>query len=269
MWLESNSHRPKRKESDMRLKDKIAIVTGGGQGIGEGIAKKLAAAGAKVAIITRTTDKSIQVANRIKENGGEAVALSADVTNYQSAKKAIDAVLEAWGSIDILVNNVGGDIMKPFIETDEAIWDQQIALNYKSFLNCIHICAPHMIEKKSGKIISISSESARAGQMNECLYCGAKGAIIASTKGLAREFARYNINVNCISPGITDTPLIQELRKSERGEQIISKTTKTIPLKRIGDPEEIGDLAVFFASDESKYITGQVLSINGGQQMIG
>jgi 2-hydroxycyclohexanecarboxyl-CoA dehydrogenase len=126
-----------------------------------------------------------------------------------------------------------------------------------------------MVEQKYGKIVSISSDSARAGQMNECLYCGTKGAIITSSKGLAREFARYNINVNVISPGIADTPLIQELRSTERGEKIIQATTKMIPFRRIGQPSEIGDLAVFFASEESKYITGQVLSINGGQQMIG
>ena len=253
----------------MKLKDKVAIVTGGGQGIGEGIALRMAEEGAKVGILDLNAETAGKVVEAIKGAGGEAVAKQVDVTDYAATKKAVDEIHQQFGSIDILVNNAGMDIMKPFLDTDEEIWDKLIRVDYKSFLIATHICAKYMVEQNSGKIISISSDSARAGQMNECLYCGTKGAIITSSKGLAREFARYNINVNVISPGICDTPLIQELKKTERGEKIIAATTKMIPFRRIGQPSEIGDLAVFFASEEAKYITGQVLSINGGQQMIG
>jgi 2-hydroxycyclohexanecarboxyl-CoA dehydrogenase len=253
----------------MKLKDKVAIVSGGGQGIGEGIAIRMAEAGAKVGILDLNAETAAKVVGKIKSSGGEAVAKQVDVTNYEATKKAIDEIHQQFGSIDILVNNAGMDIMKPFLETNEEVWDKLIRIDYKSFLICTHICAKYMVEQKSGKIISISSDSARAGQMNECIYCGTKGAIITSSKGLAREFARYNINVNVISPGICETPLIQELKKTEKGAQIIDATTKMIPFRRIGQPSEIGDLAVFFASEDSKYITGQVISINGGQQMIG
>lgn len=253
----------------MKLKDKVAIVTGGGQGIGEGIALRMAEEGAKVGILDLNAETAGKVVEKIKGAGGEAVAKQVDVTDYAATKKAVDEIHQQFGSIDILVNNAGMDIMKPFLETDEALWDKLIRVDYKSFLIATHICAKYMVEQNSGKIVSISSDSARAGQMNECLYCGTKGAIITSSKGLAREFARYNINVNVISPGICDTPLIQELKSTERGAKIIDATTKMIPFRRISQPSEIGDLAVFFASEDSKYITGQVLSINGGQQMIG
>lgn len=253
----------------MKLKDKVAIVTGGGQGIGEGIALRLGEEGAKVGILDLNPETAGDVVEKIKGAGGEGAAKQVDVTDYAATKTAVDEIHQQFGSIDILVNNAGMDVMKPFLETDEELWDKLIRVDYKSFLIATHICAKYMVEQKSGKIISISSDSARAGQMNECLYCGTKGAIITSSKGLAREFARYNINVNVISPGICDTPLIQELQKTERGEKIIAATTKMIPFRRIGQPSEIGDLAVFFASEESKYITGQVMSINGGQQMIG
>jgi 2-hydroxycyclohexanecarboxyl-CoA dehydrogenase len=253
----------------MKLKGKVAIVTGGGQGIGEGISLAMAAEGAILGILDLNPETAGKVVDKIKADGGDGVAKKVDVTDYAAVEKAVKEIHEQFGSIDILVNNAGMDIMKPFLETDEELWDKLIKVDYKSFLIATHVCAKYMVEQNSGKIISISSDSARAGQMAEVLYCGTKGAIITSSKGLAREFARYNINVNVISPGICDTPLIQDLRKSERGEKIIQATTRMIPFRRIGQPSEIGDLAVFFASEDSKYITGQIMSINGGQQMIG
>ena len=218
----------------MRLKDQVAIVTGGGQGIGEGIALRMAEEGARVGILDLNAETAGKVVETIRSSGGEAVAKQVDVTDYAATKKAVDEIHQQFGSIDILVNNAGMDIMKPFLDTDEELWDKLIRVDYKSFLIATHICAKYMVEQNRGKIVSISSDSARAGQMNECLYCGTKGAIITSSKGLAREFARYNINVNVISPGICDTPLIQELKKTERGEKIIAATTKMIPFRRIG-----------------------------------
>ncbi len=253
----------------MRLKGKVGIVTGGGQGIGEGISLCLAKEGAKVGILDINYETAGKVAEKIKSSGGEAVAKKADVTNYAATKKVIEEIHAQYGSIDILVNNAGTDEMKPFVETDEALWDRIMTIDYKSFLICSHICAPYMMKQNGGKIISIASDSARQGQMGEVVYAGAKGAIIASTKCLAREFARYNINVNSISPGIVDTPLIAELKGTEKGQKIIEGTVKQIPFRRLGTPMDIGDLVVFFASEESKYITGQVLSINGGLTMIG
>ena len=253
----------------MKLKGKVAIVTGGGQGIGEGISICLAKEGAKIGILDINMQTAAKAVEKIKGLGGEAVAKQADVTNYAATKKAVDEVFAQFGSIDILVNNAGTDEMKPFLDTDEALWDRIMRIDYKSFLICSHICASYMVKQNSGKIISIASDSARLGQMGEVVYAGAKGAIIASTKCLAREFARNNIAVNAISPGIVDTPLIQELQKTEKGQKIIEGTVKQIPFRRLGTPADIGDLAVFFASEDSKYITGQVLSINGGLTMIG
>ncbi len=253
----------------MGLKNKVAVVTGGSQGIGEGISVRLAQAGAVVVILNRTEAAGKRVAAKINADGGSAKSIAVDVTDYAATKAAVDAIVSDCGTVDILVNNVGTDKMQPFVDTDEALWDRLIAINYKSFLICSRLCAPLMIAQKSGKIITISSDSARLGQMNEVLYAGVKGALVASSKSLARELARYNINVNCVSPGPTETPLIDEIRKTEKGAQIVDGTAKRIPFRRLGDPTEVGDLVVFFASEESKYITGQVLSISGGLTMIG
>jgi len=253
----------------MLLKDRVAIITGGAQGIGKGCAVCMAEEGAVAGILDMNMEVATATAKEIEAKGGKAVAKKVDVTNYAEVEKAIKEIHAQFGSIDILVNNAGIDVMKPFVDTDQALWDKLMNVDFNSFLICCHICAKYMMEQKFGKIISIASDSARLGQMNEVIYCGAKGAIISSSKGLARELARYNVNVNVISPGIVNTALIQELMETEQGKKIVEGTTKQIPFRRLGEPVDVGNLAVFFASEKSSFITGQVLSINGGLTMIG
>jgi len=256
----------------MRLKDKVAIVTGGAQGIGEGIALRMAEAGAKVGILDLNAEGATKVAEKIKSTGGEAVAKRVDVAKYEATKKAIDEMYQQYGSIDILVNNAGVvGVPKFFVDTDESFWDKIIGVDYKSFLICSHICAKYMVKQKSGKIISLASDTCREGNLgiSVSIYAGVKNAVVATSRVLARELAEYRINVNVISPGPIDTPMIRDAVQSKEGKEMIDNAIKAIPLRRLGQPSEIGDLAVFFASEDSKYITGQVLSINGGLIMIG
>jgi len=254
----------------MQLIDKVAIVTGGGQGIGEGIALRMGEAGAKVGILDLNAETAGKVVEKIKSAGGGAVAKEVDVSKYEATKKAIDEIHQQYGSIDILVNNAGVvGIAQLFVDTDEALWDRVIGIDYKSFLICSHICAKYMVKQKSGKIISIASDTARCGEIGVPVYAGIKGAIISTSKVLAKELADYYINVNVISPGLIDTPMVKEAVQTEVGKEMIEGVIKTIPFRRLGQPSEIGDLAVFFASEDSKYITGQVLSCNGGLIMFG
>lgn len=205
---------------------------------------------------------------KIKNAGGGAVAKQGDVTKYKQMEKAIAEVHELWGSIDILVNNAGA-IVPPseFIESNEAEWDMIIGVDFKGFLICSHICAKYMIKQNWGRIINIASDTARYGEYNQVAYSGCKGAIISSTKSLAKELVKYNILVNTISPGLFDTPMVRFAMTTPEGKRQIENATALIPMKRLGLPAEIGDAVVFFASDMSTYITGQVLSVNGGLVM--
>jgi 2-hydroxycyclohexanecarboxyl-CoA dehydrogenase len=240
----------------MRLKDQVAIVTGGGRGIGRAIALRLARDGAKIGILDLIEENAKKVADEVKQLGSVGIAKKVDASNYAETKKAIDELASEFNTIDILVNNVGIDESKFFIDTDEAFWDRFISVNY-------------MMKQNKGKIVSIGSDAGRVGNIAEPIYCGAKGAIIATTKALARELARYNINVNCVCPGPIETDLLAGLAASERGKRIMEATAKAIPLKRIGQPEDVADVVAFFVSDDARYLTGQVLSVDGGLTMIG
>jgi 2-hydroxycyclohexanecarboxyl-CoA dehydrogenase len=253
----------------MRLKDQVAIVTGGGRGIGRAIALRLAKDGAKIGVLDLIEENARNVAEEVKQLGSVATAKKVDVTNYAATKKAVDEVASEFKMIDILVNNVGIDQSKFFVDTDETFWDRFITVDYKTFLIATHVTIPYMMKQNKGKIVSIGSDAGRVGNIGEPIYCGAKGAIIATTKALARELARYNINVNCVCPGPIETDLLAGLASDERGKKIMEATAKAIPLKRIGQPEDVADVVAFFVSDDARYVTGQVLSVDGGLTMIG
>ena len=158
---------------------------------------------------------------------------------------------------------------REFIDMDEALWDEVININYRGFLNASHVCIPYMIEQKSGNIVSLGSDAGRIGNPGEVLYSGTKAAIMASSKALAKELARYNIRVNCVSPGPVQTELWHKLHEGEKGKQVTEAVIKAIPMRRLGEPEDVADVVAFFVSDDSRYVTGQVLSIDGGLTMIG
>lgn len=250
----------------MDIKGKKAIVTGAASGIGKGIAMKLAQYGADVVVadINDASAKAVseEISEKYKVN---CINVNVDVTTTFSTEKMVKETIERLGGIDILVNNAGGDRAQPFWETTEEFRDWVIDFNYKGPVNCCHAVLPHMIEKQSGKIVNIASDAGRVGSSGETVYAGAKGGVIALTKSLAREVARYRINVNCVCPGPTDTPGFVE----GTTEKLREALKRAIPFRRIGQPEDLGNAVFFFASGLSDYITGQVLSVSGGLTMAG
>lgn len=253
----------------MKLKGKTAIITGGAQGIGRAISLRLAREGANIGILDIKKDVADKTVAEINGLGVKATAIACDVTNYEKVKEAVSKVHKEFGSIDILINNAGIDVSRFFVDTDQSLWDRIINVNYRSFLNATHVCIPYMIEQKSGNIVSLGSDAGRVGNSGEVLYCGTKAAIMASSKALARELARYNIRVNCVSPGPVQTDLLAGLHEGEKGKKIMEAVANMIPMKRLGLPEDVADVVAFFVSDDSRYLTGQVLSVDGGLTMIG
>jgi 2-hydroxycyclohexanecarboxyl-CoA dehydrogenase len=253
----------------MGLEGKTAIVTGGAQGIGKAIAMRLAKDGAHIGILDLQPEEADKVAQEINKLGVKSMAIKCDLTDYAKVKESVAKVHDTYGSVDILINNAGIDISRVFVETDEAVWDKIINVNYKSFLNASHACIPYMIEQKSGNIVSLGSDAGRIGNPGEVLYCGTKAAIMASSKALAKELARFGIRVNAVSPGPVHTELWDKLHDGEKGKKVTEAVTRAIPLRRLGKPEDVADVVAFFVSDDSRYLTGQVLSIDGGLTMIG
>ena len=250
-----------------RLKDKVAIVTGSAQGIGRAIAMRLASEGAKVAIADLDFEGAGRTAEEIRKAGGNALAVKLDVGRLQDALDAADKIERELGPIDILVNNAGWDKLEPFLESTPETWDKVIAINYRGVLNCCKAIAPRMQQRKHGKIVSISSDAGRVGSTGEAVYAGCKAAIIGFSKTLARELARYGINVNVVCPGPTQTALLKTAMAGREG--VLDAMAKGIPFRRLGQPEDLAGAVAFFASSDSDYATGQVLSISGGLTMAG
>ena len=251
------------------LTDKVAIVTGGARGIGRGICKVLARQGAKIAISDLLIDEAVAVAVDIENAGVRAIAVKTDVTSLDSVQAMVAGVKETFGPVDILVNNAGWDRMKPFIKTTPDFWSRVIDINYKGVLNTTYAVAEDMMHRNAGKIINIASDAARVGSMGESVYAGAKGAVIAFSKTMARELARNKINVNVICPGPTPTPLLDDMKAEDAfAEKVLSGMDRIIPLKRMGTSDDIAAAVVFFASEEANFITGQVLSVSGGLTMV-
>jgi 2-hydroxycyclohexanecarboxyl-CoA dehydrogenase len=254
----------------MKLKRKAAIVTGGASGIGRATALALSLEGANVAIADIAIDNANRVRDEVAASGyGSAIACPVDLTKRVEVEAMVQTVLREFGQIDILVNCAGWDRLEPFVESSEETWDKILTINFKSVLHTVKAVLPHMMERGSGKIINIASDAGRVGSSWEAVYSGAKGAVIAFSKTLARETARYNINVNVVCPGMTDTPLMQAIRaQSEKTEKIIDAVIKATPFRRAAKPEEIASMVVFLASGDSDFMTGQTISVSGGLTMV-
>lgn len=253
--------------SSTRLKGKVAVVTGAAQGIGRAIAFRLAAEGAMVAVADIQTAAANATAEEIRAAGGRALAVELDVTRLDQALAAADRVERELGPIDILINNAGWDRVEPFLDSTPETWDRIIAINYRGVLNCCKAIAPRMQARKAGKIVSISSDAGRVGSTGEAVYAGCKGAIIAFSKTLARELARYGINVNVVCPGPTETALLREAMEGREG--VLTAMARSIPFRRLGKPEDLAGAVAFFASSDADFVTGQVLSVSGGLTMVG
>ena len=249
------------------LSGKVAIVTGGARGIGEGISLTLAEAGADIAVAARTTEQIEQVAKRIRQLGRRCLPVPTDVTKEKQVQSMVERTIAEFGKIDILVNNAGWDKIELFINTSSEFWDKLIDINYKQLLYTNRAVLDHMIENKYGRIVNIGSDSGRVGSTGEAVLSGCKGAVIAFTKAMARELARFNITVNCVCPGPTETPLMDELKKGELGGKLMATMVKRVPLGRLATPQDIAYAVAFMASDEAGYITGQTLSVSGGLTM--
>lgn len=247
---------------------KVAIVTGGGRGIGRAIALALAKQNHRVAIFDILADNAESVKKEIEAAGGTAAALRVDLTNIREVQDAIEGVVAKFGQIDVLVNNAGWDKVEPFLDSSPETWEKIININFKAMLYTCKFALPHMVARGSGKVVNISSDAGRVGSTGEAVYAGTKGAVISFSKTLAREMARKHINVNVICPGMTDTPLLTEIRgSSERAGRIVDAVTKAIPLGRMGAPEDIAEAVAFLASPSADFITGQTLSVSGGLTM--
>lgn len=243
----------------MKLKDKKAIVTGAGQGIGRSIALKMAQEGADVAIAEMNPSTGAQTAKEIEILGRKALSISVDVANPKQVQVMVDQVLRVWKRVDILVNNAGFDRPAHLLKMKEEDWEAVLGVHLKGTLNCIQAVAPHMIENGYGKIVNMSSVWGKTGAVSEVSYSTAKAGIIGLTKSVARELGRYQINVNVILPGLILTPTISKM--AEKYQKIIIEDT---PLRRIGRPEEVANVASFLVSDEASFVTGAMVEVSGG-----
>ena len=246
----------------MRLEGRKALVTGGASGIGAAIARRLAAEGAQVTIGDLNLDGAAKVAGEIS-----GLAIELDVTDLGSAQAAVQS---AGAPIDILVNNAGTDEFGFFVDMTPERWEKVIAVNLTGVFNCTHAALPGMQEAGYGRIVNIASEAGRVGSKGSAVYSAAKGGVIAFTKVIAREGARFGINANGIAPGPIETPLLMAaLELGEIGEKIIENMKAGTQLRRMGKPEEVAAAVAFFASDDASYVTGEILGVSGGMGMVG
>ncbi len=255
----------------MTLAGKVAIVTGGGRGLGAGYCRALAAEGASVVVADLNQDTSQTTADEITGAGGKAVAVRVDVRDRQQVQAMVDVAVREFGGLDILVNNAGVGKIIPFLETTERDWDFMFDVNCKGLLWCSQAAARQMIaQERGGKIINLASQAGRRGEALVLAYCASKACVINMTQSMALALAPHKINVNAIAPGIVDTPFWDEVDKQfakilnmEVGEP---KRTfiKSIPLGRIEQPEDVTGAAVFLASSDADYITQQTLNVDGG-----
>ncbi|MBU8914619.1 glucose 1-dehydrogenase [Bacillus sp. FJAT-29953] len=243
------------------LSGKVALVTGGSKGIGLGMAQALGRYGATVVITSRGADEGETAVQQLKEEGMNAAYIQADVTKKEQVEKLVNEIVERFGSLDILVNNAGMNIRKRLVEVEESDWDRVLGVNLKGIFLVGQACAKQMIKQNYGKIINISSIFGSVGMSFQTSYAASKGGINQLTKIWAEELAPNNITVNAIGPGYIMTPMTQDwLSDPERVEKIVNSTM----IKRFGEISDLVGPVVFLASDTSKYVTGQVLHVDGG-----
>jgi len=256
----------------MRLKDKVAIITGAGNGMGRADAVLFAKEGAKVVINDVRDDNMNAVVEEIKAAKGDAFGYKADVSKLEEVEAMVEETVKRYGKVDILVSNAGWDQLRPFLHTDPEFWDKIFALNLIGHLNCVKAVLPVMAKNKYGKIVTIGSDAGRMGNPMEAPYSAAKGGVIAFTKTIAREFGRSNITANCICPGITEgtrlsKEMIGAIPEKEKAIKMMETVRRMTPMGRLAAPEDVAKAVLFFASDDSSFVTGQVLSTSGGLAM--
>jgi NAD(P)-dependent dehydrogenase (short-subunit alcohol dehydrogenase family) len=259
-----------------RLKGKRSLITGAARGIGKGIAEAFAREGCAVAIGDIDASEARRTAAIIRDGWGvDAYCVEVDVGNRESVLRMVEAVTANLGGIDILVNNAGVSKVVPFLEMEESLWDATLDVNLKGTYLCCQAVLPQMVERRKGKIINMSSQSGKKGNAQYGAYCASKFGIIGLTQSLAQEFASSGININAICPGVVFTDLWQSPdmidryaeKRGIRPDEVEGYFKKQIPLGRLGTPEDVANVAVFLASDESNFMTGQALNVTGGMEM--
>lgn len=252
------------------LAGKVAIVTGGGGGIGGAVCRRLAEEGATVAVFDLNADAAGATARTITEHGGRAQAFACDISNGDAVRDAVAGATNAFGAIDVLINNAGWDVFNPFLKTTPADWQKLIAINLVGALNMHHAVLPQMVERRAGRVVNVASDAARVGSSGEAVYAACKAGLVALTKTLAREHARDGITFNVVCPGPTDTALLRGfLGAAGNPDKLREAFRRSIPLGRIGTADDLPGAICFFASEDAAFITGQVLSVSGGLTMAG
>lgn len=248
----------------MKLKNKISLVTGAGQGIGKAIALTFADEGSCVVVNDIDLDKATAVADQINASGEKAIPLRADTSQSKEVSGMVAEVIRSFGRIDILVNNAGIQTVSPFLDLSEEAWQRVIDVNLKGTFLCSQMVAREMVKNRKGKIINISSIHQSIPRYNKAHYDASKAGIMILTKDMALELSTYRINVNCIAPGAIATPMNKDILDSP--ERMVEMNSK-IPWGRMGTPEEVAQVALFLASDETDYITGATICIDGGSSL--
>jgi 2-hydroxycyclohexanecarboxyl-CoA dehydrogenase len=255
---------------NQRFDNQTVIVTGGGGDIGGATCRRFGSEGARVAVFDLNLEAAEKVAAGIRAEGGRAQAFRCDITDRASVDAAVAECEKTLGPIDVLVNNAGWDVFKPFTKTEPAQWDKLIAINLTGALHMHHAVLPGMAARKKGRIVNIASDAARVGSSGEAVYAACKGGLVSFSKTIAREHARHGITVNVVCPGPTDTALFADYKEGAGNpEKLMEAFTRSIPLGRIGQPDDLPGAIVFFASADAAFITGQVISVSGGLTMNG
>ncbi len=252
------------------LEGKTVVVTGGGGVIGGAICRRFSEEGARVGVLDIDAEGADRVAAELRASGRQAWPQALDISDYAAVEAAVSSCETELGSIDVLVNCAGWDRFMNFVDTDAVLWDKIIDINLRGPLNVTHVILKGMVQRGAGRVVSIASDAARVGSSGEAVYSACKGGIISLTKTLAREVATKGITVNCVCPGPTDTPILRSFAgEGESGRKVYDALQRAIPMKRMGEPDDIPGIIAFFASEDAAFVTGQVISVSGGLTMAG
>ena len=262
---------------ELGLRNRSVIITGGGSNIGRAIVHAFAAEGSNIAIAETDQAQGDKVAQEASGMGAaKAVAIRTDVSDHQQVEATVARAIQEFGGVDVLVNNVGWTVDRLFMDKDRDEWEKEVRLNLWSPINCIRAVLPHMIERKGGSIVSVSSDAGRMGEYREAVYSACKGGVIALSKAVAREVGRHGIRLNMVCPGITVPQSEEEYGQDSMWQQmrdiftpeVQEKVKRSYALRRLGTADEVAKAVVFMASDAASFVTGQTLSVSGGYTMM-